>query len=111
MALQKTIKKWIKDQITYHKTDMSSVIPEHRFSMAENAIYLNSCAGLIKFTSRDVVEMETFRNIFVNRFEGIKENKNFFRLYSEIMKEKWSSKSRLRYRANARTMVRMKIEG
>ena len=108
--MSETINKWIKSQIAYHKTDMSSVSPEIRFSEKENAIYLNSCAGLIRFTSRSQHEMEKFRNIFANKFSQAKNNKDFFKIYSCALKEKWSSKTRIKYKANLRTRLRMKVE-
>ena len=113
MALTQTLKDWMRDQTRYHMTDMSRVKPEFRFSERENALYLNSCAGVIRFTSRDLDEMAKFRNIFVNRFsqliDGAAKKTDFFSLYKDIISSKWSRKARLKYKANLRTRMRMKI--
>ena len=90
---------------------MKGVVPEHRFSHRENALYLNSCAGMIKFTSRDYVEMDRFRNNYLNRFVRLdpKSTRDFFHLYKEVFDARWSRKSRIKYVANFRTRLRMKI--
>ena len=107
---KETISDWVKQKIQYHTASMDSVEPFSRFSSKENAIYLNSCAGLIRFTSRDQYEIDLFRNVFVNEFHRIESNKKaYFSLYSRIINRTWSDKARVKYKANLRTMLRYKI--
>lgn len=111
MGFKSTIKNWVKESVRTSLTDMSRVQPEIRFSQKENAIYLNSCAGLIKFKSYDPKEFEFFRNNFVNRFNMVEDGDHFFKLYKEIFKTKWTKRARVKYIANLRTRMRMKIAG
>ena len=114
--MKETIKQWIKEQKTYHLADMSYVRPEIRYCDKDRAVYLNSCAGLIKFTSRDRYEFQVFRNTYANQFNQLADRKyppvsrkEFFALYKKMMKRKWSKEARIKWTANLRTRVRMKF--
>lgn len=113
MGMSATIKKWAKDQIKYHTIDMSGVKPEIRCS--STSFYLNSCAGLVEFRSRDRLDMDKFRNGFMNRFQLLinnnSKNREYFSLYREILRSKWSKHARVKYKANLRTRMRLKIAG
>jgi len=112
-VVKETIKQWVREQTTYHMADMSYVRPEMRFCDKDHAFYFNSCAGLIKFTSRDMYEFTMFRNVYCNEFKMLIDSdssrKAFFALYKRIKNRKWSKHARVKYTANLRTRLRLGI--
>ena len=103
------VKTWIKDKIYEQHVDHDNVQP--RSDYKDNIFYLSSCAGLIKFKPKNMTEIITFRDKWVNQFEavmlfhqkGVDSRENFYRLYSQIL----NSNYKVKYKANVKTRLRL----
>lgn len=117
LSLGKVLKKHFKDVIDFHKSDISSVFPEVRYGNVRNqqAIWLNSCAGLIEFRSGGTEDIATFRNKFVNAFVRFTDKphaprKCILKLFKEIKDQKWKyRKTSVRHTAPVLTKLSMRI--
>lgn len=87
--------------------DYSHVRPEQRF--VGGKFYLNSPAGSLSFKPKTVKETSSFRDEFINRFESISDERDFFDLYAEIRKK--YGIMRVSYSANVRTRFRGRVFG
>ena len=105
---------WIKRRIKAQWVDKSGVRPEHKFDKTTWKFFLDSGAGLIEYKPKTDLELQEFRNKYVNRFEMIKNEGDpekrrelFFLLYEDIRR----NVKRAKYRANLRTRFEGKVCG
>jgi len=99
--------KWlmraVRSQAKLQWTDMKAVKPEVR--LTNGTFYLNSEAGLIRYTPRTTKDLTQFRDTYVNRFVAVTADYNrkaLFHLYAEIR----TQVKKASYRGNVRTRLR-----
>lgn len=100
----KRVNSWIEKKAIEQWTPMDNVVPTYRWSDADRAYYLNSCAGLIRYRPKTELDRTTFRDAFINRFDMIAKHgkpEDFFALYKDIRASRVVS-----YRANIRTRLK-----
>ena len=98
---------WVQSQLHYQSASFQGVTPE--FRTVEGIVYLNSCAGLIRFKPGTPKELTRFRDDVLNRFfaltqrhkVGDRVTADMFALYRHARRT-----YRVSYKANLNTRLK-----
>jgi len=96
------LRRWAVGQIASNR----GVVTEHRWDSGKGVLFINTEAGLIQFRPKDHVQLNSFRDKYLNRIVAVsqrpgKERRSeLFDIYKEIRRDRV-----VRFRANVRTRV------
>jgi len=103
------IKDRLKIYLKSQTTNMGGVKPEQRYR--DNRFYFTSPAGDLTVIVKQIKHnhnVSRFRDAFINRFEQITKESEYFELYKEIFETK-GNRWRVKYKANLHTRLKGKL--
>jgi hypothetical protein len=108
VAKRKGVSEILKIHAKAQFSSLETVVPSHKYDPAVRTLFVDSPAGHLKIKFAKQVGVTHYRNKYLNKFDEVVDDRDYFQIYEDIMKDK-TFKKYVTYTANIRTRLKGKI--